>query len=67
MVQNGKVDRTTIKKTKLEEIGNDFAYWQTQPFEERLRTLEMIRAEFADWKYDTQQRFQRVYKVIKRQ
>ena len=60
------VDRTAIKKVKIGESKNDFNFWQSQPFRYRLETLESIREEYNRWKYGTQQRFQRVYTIIKR-
>jgi hypothetical protein len=45
---------------------NDFEYWRTQPYEVRLKTLELIRKEYNDWKYSDQQEFQKVYTIIKR-
>jgi len=60
------VDRTIIRKVKINEDKNDFNYWQTRSFEFRLETLENIRQEYNRWKYGTQQRFQRVYSIIKR-
>ncbi len=35
-----------VRKVRLEEQGNDFAYWQTQTYESRLATLEEIRCEY---------------------
>jgi hypothetical protein len=35
-----------VKKMKLNEEGNDFAYWQSQPYEARLvamLTLSLLR------------------------
>ena len=61
-----KVDRTVIRKVNIYENKNDFNFWQTQPFEYRLETLENIREEYNRWKYGSQQRFQRVYSIIKR-
>ena len=60
-----KVDRTAVKKLKIDETTSDFAYWQTQSYETRLATLEALRQEYMLWKNDTQQRFQRVYRIIK--
>jgi hypothetical protein len=60
-----KVDRTIFKKFKIEEAENDFIYWQSQPYTKRLETLESIRQEYNLWKYDNQQGFQRVYRIIK--
>ena len=61
-----KVDRNVIHKVKINDRKNDFSFWQTQPFEYRLETLENIREEYNRWKYGSQQRFQRVYSIIKR-
>jgi hypothetical protein len=55
-----------VRKTTLEAQGNDFAYWQTQPYELRLATLEQIRREFHIWKYGAEPRFQRVLTITKR-
>ena len=66
MKNSGLVNRTALKKVKITEDKNDFIYWQTQSYEFRLETLEVIRAEYNKWKYGTQQRFQRVYTIVKR-
>ncbi|MCP4702639.1 MAG: hypothetical protein GY862_38130 [Gammaproteobacteria bacterium] len=58
---------TNVKKLKLEEASGDFLYWQSQPYEKRLEALETIRTEYINWKYGVQQRFQRIYRVIKPQ
>ncbi len=55
-----------FKKVRIEEQGNDFKYWQTQPYETRLETLEKIRQEYHLWKYGTEPGLQRVYKIVKR-
>jgi hypothetical protein len=57
----------TYTKTRLHEQKSDFAFWQTQPYEKRLATLEQIRQEYNAWKYGTQPRFQRVLSITKRQ
>lgn len=67
MGSNSGIDKTAIKKVKLQDAGNDFEYWQSQPYEKRLEALENIRSEYINWKYGTQQRLQRVYRVIKLQ
>lgn len=59
------VDRTSIKKVKLNEEKTDYSYWITKSHEARLEALESIREEFNKWRYHDQQRFQRVYKIIK--
>lgn len=61
-----KMDKTFVRKGKLEEQGNDFEFWQTQPYEVRLATVEQIRQEYNTWKYGSEQGFQRVYRIIKR-
>jgi hypothetical protein len=58
--------KKVVRKTTMEEQGNDFAYCQTQPYEFRLATLEQIRREFHIWKYGAEPRFQRVLKITKR-
>ena len=54
-----------ITKKKIDEVENDFDYWQTRSYKERLHTLELIRQEYSSWKNDSQQGFQRVYSIIK--
>jgi hypothetical protein len=55
-----------VTKTKIGEEKSDFAYWQTKSYAERLAALEEIRREYNNWKYtDAEQRFQRVYRVVK--
>lgn len=58
--------KTVITKVKIAEAQSDFAFWQTQSYEQRLATLETIRQEYIGWKYGNQQRFQRVYTIVKR-
>jgi serine/threonine protein kinase HipA of HipAB toxin-antitoxin module len=57
----------TYTKMRIGEQKSDFAYWQTQSYQERLATLEQIRQEYHAWRYGTQPRLQRVYRIIKRQ
>lgn len=59
------VDRTSVRKIKIEEAQNDFLYWQGQPYEKRLEALESISREYNSWKYGEDQEFQRVYRIIK--
>jgi len=61
-----KMDKTIVRKGKIKEQGNDFIFWQSQPYEVRLATIEQIRSEFNTWKYGVEQGFQRVYRIIKR-
>jgi hypothetical protein len=53
-----KILRNTSEKS-------DFKYWQSQPYQKRLLTLEEIREEYNSWRYDHQQGFQRVFRNIK--
>jgi len=55
----------SIRIVKLNDQKDDFTFWQSQPYETRLETLESIREEYNNWKYGSQQRFQRVYRVVK--
>ncbi len=57
------IDRNALKITDLYSKENDFKYWQTQPIEKRLETLEELRMQYIIWKYGTEQRFQRVYRI----
>lgn len=59
------VNRSIVKKIKLTEQKNDYSYWVDQSKEARLDALELLREEFNHWKFNDQQRFQRVYRVIK--
>lgn len=55
-----------VTKTKIGEEKSVFFYWQTKSYAERLAALEEIRREYNNWKYtDAEQRFQRVYRVVK--
>ena len=58
-----KVDRGVIKKVNINDKNSDFDFWQNQPYEYRLQTLEDIREEYNRWKYGTEQGFQRVYSI----
>ena len=61
-----KIDKTAFRKINKTDAGNDFAFWQKLSYEQRLAALENIRQEYNSWKYGNQQRFQRVYTIIKR-
>ena len=60
------IDKTVIRKGKIHKQGNDFLFWQSQPYKKRLETIEQIRQEYNNWKYGPEQRFQRVYRIVKR-
>lgn len=65
-VTHPKLDKTFVRKGKISEQGNDFAFWMTQPYLVRLEAIEQIRHEYNTWKYGSEQGFQRVYRVVKR-
>ncbi len=64
VVMDAKIDRSAVNIVCTEEAPSDFAFWQTQSYEQRLRTLETIRREYHTWKYGTQPRLQRVYRIV---
>ncbi len=55
-----------IKKYNIDEQPSDFSFWQTRSYEERLAALEQIRKEYNLWRYDAEQGFQRVFRIVKR-
>jgi hypothetical protein len=55
-----------ITKYKFNEQPNDFSYWQSRPYEERLAALEQIRKEYNLWRYNAEQGLQRIYRIVKR-
>jgi hypothetical protein len=50
----------------IREQPSDFAYWQAQPYKDRLATLEEIRSEYHQWRYGYEPGFHRVCSIIKR-
>ena len=58
--------RKVVKKYKFNEQPNDFVFWQSKSYEERLDALEQIRQEYNSWRYNAEQGFQRVYRIVKR-
>jgi len=55
----------TYTKVPVGEQKSDFAYWQTQPYEVRLATLEQIRREYHQWKYGAEPRLQRIVTIVR--
>ena len=55
-----------VNKYKIDEQPSDFSYWQAKSYEERLEALEQIRKEYNSWRYNAEQGFQRVYRIVKR-
>ncbi len=54
-----------VSKYKLGEQPKESVYWQNRSYQERLAALEEIRTEYNSWRYNAEQRFQRVYHIIK--
>ncbi len=65
MHEKGQVAKHCVK-VDIRRAKNDFAYWQTVPYQDRLETLEQIRQEFHRWKYGAEPRLQRIYTIVKR-
>jgi hypothetical protein len=63
MEPDSRIDKTVVRKFKLGEEPNDFAYWQTQPVEKRLEVAEELRRMFYG---DYPKRLQRVCTITKR-
>lgn len=61
---SSEVDRTVVRKVKIDEAPSDLSYWLSQSYEERLAALEAIRTDYIKWKYDSRPGFQRVYRII---
>jgi predicted deacetylase len=57
--------RMSCAKVSIRDQQSDFSYWQTQPYQVRLATLEEIRREFHQWRYGAEPGFQRVYTIVK--
>jgi hypothetical protein len=55
-----------ITKTNIKQKASDFQYWQQQTPQKRIETLEQIRQEYHQYKYNAQPRLQRIYTIIKR-
>ncbi len=54
-----------VKKYDINNQPTDFSYWQSKSYQERLAALEQIRSEYNSWRYNAEQRLQRVYRIIK--
>ena len=59
------VNRSIVKKIKLSEERSGHDYWINQSVDARFDALESMREDYNNWKFNDQQRFQRVYRVIK--
>jgi hypothetical protein len=55
-----------VRIVRMSEQGNDYQYWQSRSYQERLAALEELRQEYYGQADGSQPRLQRVYTVIKR-
>jgi hypothetical protein len=53
-----------IKKYKIDKQPNDFSFWQSKSYEERLDALEQIRKEYNLWRYNAELRIVRSIMAI---
>ena len=64
MPGNDTIDRTFVRKGKIKKQGNDFLYWQLQPYEVRLAMVDKLRLEYNTWKYGAEQGFFRLVETL---
>ncbi len=64
-MQNKRGIAMVCKKVSMKKQPTDFAYWQTRSYEARLAALEEIRREYHGWDDESEQRLERVYRIIK--
>jgi hypothetical protein len=62
MATSSRISKT-VAIVSVHEQKSDFAFWQTQPCEVRLATLEQIRREYHQWRYGAEPRLQRVVSI----
>ena len=55
-----------VRIVAMKDQGNDFQYWQSRSYQERLSALEELRQEYYGYADESQPRLQRVYTIIKR-
>ena len=55
-----------VRKVSLGDQASNFAYWQSQPYQMRLATLEAIRQEYHRWHDDPEPGLQRLSQIVKR-
>lgn len=57
--------KLTDKKYRVNEQPGDYSFWKYKTHQERIDALEQIREEYNSWRYNAEQRFQRIYRVTK--
>ena len=64
---NQKIQKNAVRVvSRAKADDDDILFWLNKTPAERLSAIEEIRKSYNDWKYGTEQRFQRVYRIIKR-
>lgn len=54
-----------ISVIKKSDDGNDFKFWQSKSYQERIDAIETLRSQYFQMKKNVQQGLQRVYTVVK--
>ncbi|OGU67702.1 MAG: hypothetical protein A2W30_05130 [Ignavibacteria bacterium RBG_16_36_9] len=55
-----------ISVIKKSEERNDFQFWQSKSYHERIDAIETLRSQYFQMKENVQQGLQRVYTVVNR-
>ena len=55
-----------LRVVNKNKAGNDFAYWKTKSFQDRINAIEILRLQFIQLQKDVQQRLQRIYTIVNR-
>ena len=54
-----------ISVIKKSDDRNDFKFWQSKSYQERIDAIETLRSQYFQMKKNVQQGVQRVYTVVK--
>ena len=54
-----------ISVIKKQDAQNDFQYWKSKSYQERIDAIETLRLQYIQMNNDDQQGLQRVYTVVK--
>lgn len=66
LIMEQRMNKTVVRKIPLKDQGNDFEFWQTKSYDERLSVLEELRRDYYGSKNGIESRLQRVYRSSKR-
>ena len=53
-----------ISVIKKSDERNDFKFWQSKSYQERINAIETLRLQYTQMKKNVQQGLQRVYTVV---